>query len=342
MKQNMNEWINAYLQGKNKKPMPILSFPGTQLIGKNVEELVKSGHNQALCMEAIAKRFDTGAAFSLMDLSVEAEAFGSPVVYSADDIPTLHDVLIHDEEEAEALKVPEVGAGRTGECVKGIREACERITDRPIFAGIIGPFSLAGRLLDISEIMLLCYDEPEMVESILEKSTQFLIEYAKAFKEAGANGIAMAEPAAGLLSPPMIREFSNPYVKRVQEAVEDENFLFLYHNCGKVTPLLKEIAELQVRAYSFGNAIDLENALKVIPSDCLVIGNIDPAGILRSETPEVIAQETKALLEKCSKYSNFVLASGCDIPPQTSMENLEAFFCAAEQFYRKSEDSEDR
>ena len=114
--------------------------------------------------------------------------------------------------------------------------------------------------------------------------------------------------------------------------MEDENFLFLYHNCGTVIPLMKELGELNVRAYSFGNAIDIEEALKALPSDRLVIGNIDPAGILRSGTPEVIVEETTKLLERCSKYPNFVLASGCDSPPQTPMENLKAFFDAAEKF----------
>ena len=75
------------------------------------------------------------------------------------------------------------------------------LTDRPLFAGIIGPYSLAGRLLDMTEIMILCYEEPEMVETVLEKVTDFLVEYAKAFTAAGADGIMMAEPAAGLLSP---------------------------------------------------------------------------------------------------------------------------------------------
>lgn len=335
MKWNMNEWVNDYLQGKNKRPVPVLSFPGTQLIGKNVEELVKSGHNQALCMEAIAEKFKTGAAVSLMDLSVEAEAFGSPIIYKPDDIPTLHGALIHGEEEAEALKVPEVGAGRTGECVKGIKEACEKITDRPVLAGIIGPYSLAGRLLDMTEIMILCYEEPEMVETVLEKATEFLIEYAKAFKEAGANGVVMAEPAAGLLSPSLISEFSNPYVKRVKEAVEDENFLFLYHNCGNIVPLMKEIRDLDAKAHSFGNAINLEAALQALPSDHLILGNIDPAGVFRNGTPEIVKEKTRALLERCSRYPNFVLASGCDIPPQTSIENIEAFFQAAEAFYGK-------
>ncbi len=132
MKYNMNEWLADQLNSPVKKPLPVLSFPGTQLIGKNVEELVNDGHLQALCMKAIADRFDTAASVSLMDLSVEAEAFGAKVLYSPDEVPTVQGALIEDEEQADALKIPEVGAGRTGECVKGIREASELITDRPV------------------------------------------------------------------------------------------------------------------------------------------------------------------------------------------------------------------
>lgn len=335
MKRNMKQWLTDYINAPVKKAMPVLSFPGVQIIGHTVEELVKSGELQAQCMKAIADRFDTGVAFSLMDLSVEAEAFGAPVHYSEDDVPTVHDTLIHDEDEAEALQVPKVGDGRTGECVEGIRRACELITDRPVLAGIIGPYSLAGRLLDMTEIMILCYEEPEMVETVLEKATEFLIEYAKAFKEAGANGVCMAEPAAGLLSPNLIDEFSSPYVQKVREAVEDENFVVMYHNCGNIIPLLNNVKSLDAAAYSFGNAIDIEEALKVIEPEKMVIGNIDPAGVIRQGTPESIRKETLELMERCCKYPNFVIASGCDIPPMSPLENIQAFFDAVNEFYSK-------
>lgn len=335
MKRNMKQWLTDYINAPVKKAMPVLSFPGVQIIGHTVEELVKSGELQAQCMKAIADRFDTGVAFSLMDLSVEAEAFGAPVHYSEDDVPTVHDTLIHDEDEAEALQIPKVGDGRTGECLEGIRRACELITDRPVLAGIIGPYSLAGRLLDMTEIMILCYEEPEMVETVLEKATEFLIEYAKAFKEAGANGICMAEPAAGLLSPNLIDEFSSPYVQKVREAVEDENFVVMYHNCGNIIPLLNNVKSLDATAYSFGNAVDIEEALKVIEPEKMVIGNIDPAGVIRQGTPESIRKETLELMERCCKYPNFVIASGCDIPPMSPLENIQAFFDAVNEFYSK-------
>lgn len=335
MKRNMKEWVAECINNPVKKAMPILSFPGVQIIGHTVDELVKSGELQAQCMKAIADRFDTGVAFSLMDLSVEAEAFGSPVHYSEDDVPTVHAALVHDEDEAEALKVPKVGDGRTGECVKGIELACQQITDRPVLAGIIGPYSLAGRLLDMTEIMILCYEEPEMVETVLEKATEFLIEYAKAFKAVGANGIAMAEPAAGLLSPNLIDEFSTPYVNRIREAVEDENFVIMYHNCGNIEPLINNVKEIDALAYSFGNAIDIETTLKAFPSDKMIIGNIDPAGTIRQGTPEQIRKETLELMERCCKYPNFVIASGCDIPPMSPLENIQAFFDAVKEFYEK-------
>ena len=335
MKTDMKKWMQDCINAPTKKAMPILSFPGIQLTGHTVDEMVRSGHLQAVCMEASARKFNTAAAFSLMDLSVEAEAFGSPIHYSGDEVPTVTAALIHDEEEAEALQIPDVGAGRTGECVSGIREVSSLITDRPVLAGIIGPYSLAGRLLDMTEIMILCYEEPEMVETVLDKATEFLVKYAQAFKDAGANGIAIAEPAAGLLSPGLIEVFSTPYVKRICEAVEDDSFMVLYHNCGNVIPLLENIKEIGAGGYSFGNAVDLEETLKVIPEDNIVIGNIDPAGIIRNGTPEQIRKETLSLMERCCKYPNFVIASGCDIPPMTPLENIEAFFQAVEEFYHK-------
>ena len=91
--------------------------------------------------------------------------------------------------------------------------------------GCIGPFSLAGRLMDVSEAMINCYEEPEMVHIVLEKATKFLYTTnISAYKEAGADGILMAEPLAGVLSPVLATEFSSTYVKKIVTAVQDENF----------------------------------------------------------------------------------------------------------------------
>jgi len=201
---------------------------------------------------------------------------------------------------------------------------------------MIGPYSLAARLLDVSEIMMDCYDDPDMVHLVLEKVTAFLIEYAKAYKAAGADGIVMAEPVAGLLSPSLEEEFSSPYVKKIADAIQDDEFILIYHNCGDNVPkMLDSIMTTGCAAYHFGNAVDMENDIiaKVSP-DTVVMGNIDPAGTLRMGSPEKVREETSALLKRCSKYPNFVLSSGCDIPPMTPWENIDAFFAASADFYK--------
>ena len=337
MNLNMKQWLADMIGADRKIALPILSFPSVSLMGITVRELISDSDRQAEGMKRVAERTNAAAAVSLMDLSVEAECFGATIHISDEEVPTVIGRLIHDEDEANALAIPPVGAARSGLYVESIRKAVDLITDRPVLAGIIGPFSLAARLLDVTEIMMDCYDEPDMVHTVLEKATAFLIEYAKAYKAAGANGIMMAEPVSGLLSPALEEEFSSPYVKQIVDAVQDDGFIVIYHNCGDNVPkMLDSIMTTGCAAYHFGNAMDMEkDIIPQVSADTVVMGNIDPAGTLRMGTPEKVRTETIELLEKCSKYPNFVLSSGCDIPPMTPWENIDAFFAASEEFYGK-------
>jgi len=328
---NMKRWLKE--APSLRKAMPILSYPGVQLTGDSVNDLVHDRELQIKCMQAVAARWDTLAAVSLMDLSVEAEAFGSPIRFSADEVPTVTAAIIGEGGDSDTLAVPKVGAGRTREFIAAIEGAAKCI-DRPVFAGSIGPFSLAGRLLDFSEIMVLCYEEPELVHAVLDKAAAFLIEYNSALRDAGAGGLLMAEPAAGMLSPALIAEFSTPYVRRVIQAIENDSFAVIYHNCGNNTiKLIDSILETGAGAFHFGNAIDIAEMLKLVPSEYIVMGNVDPVGELRNGTPESVRAATLGVLEKCSKHENFIISSGCDIPPSARVENIDAFFNAVREFY---------
>jgi len=333
---NMKQWLENLKGTGAKKSVPVLSFPCVSLLGISVRELISDSDLQSKGMKLIAERTDAAASVSFMDLSVEAECFGSTVVVSDDEVPTVKGRIVNNMEEAEALTVPSIGSGRTKLYIDAIKKASREITDRPVLAGMIGPFSLAARLLDVSEIMMDCYDDPDMVHTVLTKVTTFLIEYAKAYKAAGANGIVIAEPVSGLLSPSLEEEFSSPYVKNIIDAVQDENFIIIYHNCGGNTPLMvKSFLSFGAAAYHFGNAIEMKDMLDKFPPDVLVMGNLDPAGTLRLGTPEKVKSETLDIMEKCCEYPNFVISSGCDIPPMTPWENIDAFFEAVKEYYEK-------
>ena len=336
MKFDMKQWLADLKSAETKKTLPILSFPCVSKLNIPVSELISDSDKQAQGMKLVADATDSAASVSLMDLSVEAECFGATICVSDDEVPTVKGRLVNDMDEAEALEVPAVGSCRSGLYVDAIKKASELITDRPIFAGTIGPFSLAARLLDVSEIMVDCYDDPDMVHLVLEKATAFLIEYSKAYKAAGAHGIMMAEPVAGLLSPSLEAEFSAPYVKKIVDAVQDDNFIICYHNCGDNTPLMVEsILSTGAKAYHFGNAIDMKAMVEKFPDDVLIMGNVDPAGVLRMGTPETVKAETLRIMNDCCGHKNFVISSGCDIPPMTPWENINAFFAAVDEYYAK-------
>ena len=330
----MKKWLEELRLSPVKKPLPILSFPAVSLLGISVKELISDSDRQARGMQLIAEHTDSAAAVSLMDLSVEAECFGSKIRVSDREVPTVVGRIVNNEEEAQALKIPEVGSARSGLYVETIEKAVKLITDRPVFAGAIGPFSLAARLLDVEEIMVDCYDEPDLVHTVMEKTTRFIIEYCKAYRQAGADGVVLAEPVTGLLSPSLAEEFSSPYVKQIVDEVQDDRFLVIYHNCGDHTvDMADSILETGAAAYHFGNAIDMKKMLERVPADTVVMGNVDPAGEFCNGTPESIRRATLDLLEKCGGYPNFVISSGCDIPPLSKWENIDAFFAAVKDYY---------
>lgn len=336
MKRDMKTWLEELKAAPAKKAMPVLSFPAIQLMGVSVKELISDSDLQAQGMALVAQRVDSAASVSLMDLSVEAECFGAQIRVSDEEVPTVVGQVVSTEEEAEALAIPEVGACRTGLYLDAIKKAAGLITDRPVFAGVIGPFSLAARLLDVTEVMIDCYEEPDMVHIVLEKVTQFLCAYCQAYKEAGANGVVLAEPVAGLLSPALAEEFSGPYVKRIVDAVQDDSFLLIYHNCGGSTiQQIDSILATGSAAYHFGNAIDMTEMMTHIPAGTVAMGNVDPAGEFRNGTPQSIRAATLAVMEACCKYPNFVISSGCDIPPLSRWENIDAFFAAVREYYSR-------
>ncbi|HHU84198.1 MAG TPA: methyltransferase [Clostridiales bacterium] len=312
MKTIVKEIINS------KKAMPILSYPVKQIMNVSVKDMVSSSEIQAKAIEIIAEKFDVPAVFSSMDLSVEAECFGAKVRLSDNEPPEVLGGIISEISQVDEIIVPDL-VGRTGIFLEAIKLAKSHV-NVPIIAGCIGPYSLAARLFDMTELMCELYESPDEVKVLLDKTTEFIIKYIKALKEAGADGICIAEPAAGLLSPELADEFSNYYVKRIFDVVDDENFVLMYHNCGNtVEQMLEQLAQMNADIYHFGNSSNLKNILENMPN-CVVAGNIDPL-LLRKDS-ETVKREKEKIIAQCGGFDNFIFSTGCDIPPDANIDSL--------------------
>lgn len=306
--------------------MPVMTHPGIELNGNTVREAVSNGRVHAEAVIALAERYPSVAACTIMDLTTEAEAFGAEIAFSDDAVPAVSGHLLSDMESIYQLQVPSLSAGRIPANLKANLLAARNITDRPVFGGCIGPFSLAGRLYDMSEIMVLIYEHPDAAHTLLAKCTDFIGKYCLALKQTGVQGVVMAEPAAGLLSNDDCRTFSSQYVKRIVERVQDNHFIVILHNCGNTGQCTEAMVSTGAAAYHFGNKCRMEDVIREVPSTALAMGNIDPVSVFKDGSPELMRQTVFGLLDKMKAYPNFVLSSGCDTPPQTPIAQIDAFF----------------
>lgn len=327
MKICMKEWVHSIISSKESFALPIMTHSGIEMIGKSVNEAVTDGEVHAEAVKALSERYPSIASTVIMDLTVEAEAFGSDVQFSDNEVPSVIGRLVTDAKSVDNLVVPSIDAMRIPKYILANKLISEG-SDKPVLAGCIGPYSLAGRLYDMSEIMMAVYIDPDSAKILLQKCTDFIINYCKALKEVGSNGVIIAEPAAGLLSNDICLEFSSKFVKQIVDELQDDYFSVILHNCGNTGQCTKAMVYTGAAAYHFGNAIDMVQTLKEMPKDVLVLGNLDPVSIFKMSTPEEVYNKTILLLEQTAEYSNFVISSGCDTPPEIPFENIDMFYKA--------------
>ena len=332
----MKQWVADIIRQRKVAAIPVMTHPGIELNGHTVRQAVCDGHIHYEAVMTLTQQFPSAAACTIMDLTTEAEAFGAQIAFSDDAVPAVASRLLPDVESIYQLQVPSLSAGRIPEYLKANLLAARSLIaspkqgrlegSSPLFAGCIGPFSLAGRLYDMSDIMVLIYENPDAAHTLLDKCTQFIGKYCEALKQTGANGVLMAEPAAGLLSNDDCLVFSSQYVKRIVERVQDDDFIVVLHNCGNQGHCTKAMVATGAAAYHFGNKCRMEEVIQDVPPTALAMGNLDPVSLFKDGTPDQMREATLDLLNRMRPYPNFVLSSGCDTPPHTPIENINAFF----------------
>ena len=332
MKINMKQWVADIIHQKEVTAMPVMTHPGIELNGNTVREAVSNGKVHAEAVIKLTQAYQSVAACTIMDLTTEAESFGAEIAFGNEAVPAVVGHMLTDVKSINDLQVPSLSSGRIPQYLKANLLAARAIQDRPVFAGCIGPFSLAGRLYDMSEIMVLIYEHPDAAHTLLAKCTQFIEKYCEALKQTGVNGVLMAEPAAGLMSNDDCKTFSSAYVKYIVNKVQDDNFIVVLHNCGNQGHCTEAMVETGAAAYHFGNKCQMEEVIKEVPPTALAMGNLDPVSLFKDGTPEQMRKATLDLLEKTRQYPNFVLSSGCDTPPHTPIENVNEFFKALDDW----------
>lgn len=75
----MNQWINEIFQNSKRVAVPVMTHPGIELTGHRVIEAVTDGRVHYEAIKYLADHYPSFATSTIMDLTVEAEAFGCQI-----------------------------------------------------------------------------------------------------------------------------------------------------------------------------------------------------------------------------------------------------------------------
>ncbi len=263
--------------------------------------------------------------------TIEAEVFGS--VLREGGRVNVPSISRHRYKIGEPPTFPEdfLSKGRIPELLEAVKILKDTLGDgAAVIGGIVGPFSIAGNIVDVTELLVACMKEPDSMTPYLEVAEQAGTMLGKALIAAGADVICIEDMLASLdlISPTIFRNIAWPWEKKqIQQLQEVPTIL---HICGKVDPVIVDLVNTGVSALSLDIKVDIRAAkatLARVGKKVRLIGGIDCIRTLLQKRPEDVENEALNALD--DGYD--IIAPCCSIPPATPTENLLAMVRAVKE-----------
>ncbi len=310
---------------------PLSGFPGIALTNTSVAQNLRDGNLQARTIKTLNRVVGFDIIFPMMDLTVEAEALGAQVDWEMDELPAVTGKTVETLEDAEAITVPEIGAGnRLDVFVTTCRALKQAFPEKLVWAYALGPFSIAARLMGMTEIALATKIEPEVATATLRKANELLKRYIGALLDTGVDGVMILEPASSILRADDADTFSNTYIRELVELIKARGKTPALHNCGQINHMVEGLCATGIEALSVGSCVDPLEIYRVMPEDTVLMGNLDPTEVFLRSSSEEVRLAARRLSDRMADCERFVISSGCDLPPGVTIENLLAFELATE------------
>ena len=314
--------------GKRLQLAPLMGLPGIPLTKTTVRQNLESAETQWQSLSRLYERFSPDAMFTMMDLSVEAEALGIELLRPENGSYTVAVHPVTSREVLQELAVPRPRQDGRMPLMLEVMRLMSRYLDCLRVAYVIGPFTLAGLLAGAGRVIKGVIKNQEFLLRLLDFSCQVIHAYAEALAEAGADMICLLEPTASALSPEQFRLFSGVHIQRLADGCPVPVIL---HICGNTTALIEVMLATGCRGLSLDSQVDLAAVSRLIPQDRYIFGNLDPVRTVAYGSRAQVVDETRTLLGSMAGYDNFVLSTGCDLPLDTRLENLEGLCSAARE-----------
>ncbi len=297
------------------------------LINKSPSEVCR---DQTLLIGALEAEYRTYQADLLVvgvDVyNVEAEALGARVeYYKTNEVPSISRPVLVDREGIDDLQIPNpADSGRMPLMIGVGREIARRIGDEVMIWGAMsGPFTLASCLLGRENILLMSIEDPDWVCKLMEFCTKVLIEYEKAWIEAGLGVIVFDSFSSPLMiSPRSYRQLVMPYHTKLMGYLRKSGFPYRPLIIGgDTTKIAEDIAKTGANFILCDYNADLKHYLRVVKDAGIALrANINPGLIYRGPFDKII-KAGKEIIRQGNNLPRFILGTGV-LPYDTPQEHV--------------------
>jgi [methyl-Co(III) methanol-specific corrinoid protein]:coenzyme M methyltransferase len=310
---------------------------GLEKYGWRFAEIHVDAKKMANMAASTHKLFGFECAVVPFDMGVEAETLGAGVNFYTHHTDVVYPTIASKVAEKVMdldLKIPSdlAKAGRIPLVVEAIRLLKEEIGDRvAIGSWTLGPYTLAGQLLDIGDLAKMAVKKKDLVDKVLDTLADVIIEVSRIYREAGADYMTIREMGAGpdILSPRIFKTLIRPHLEKVFAAIESPKIL---HMCGDTNTIVEEMALCGADAISVDQKNDVAESRNKLGPDAFILGNIDPYMVIVKGKPDDV---NNAVKEAVANGVNAIWP-GCDIFPTAPQENMKALMAAAQKYGKLS------
>jgi MtaA/CmuA family methyltransferase len=332
------ERVGRVLAGELPDRVPVLlqNFQNTAwLAGMTQREFSRSGARMAEAQLAAWERFGHDVLDLENGTAALAEACGCEAEYPVDEPPRVTKPAIASLDEVNRLAPTDPERdGMLPELLDATRRVTAALDGRALVVGEAdqGPFDLAALLLGPEPffIALMDAEQHEGVVRLLEYCTEQSLRYALAQAAAGADFVEIGDSTAGpdVCSPRIYRKFAYPFEVRLAAELSARGVPLVLHICGNTTAIMGDMAATGAALLEFDYKADMVRC-RVAAGDRVLVGNVDPSGVMALGTPEQVSQACREAIRVLGANGRFILSPGCTLPATTPAENVEAMMEAA-------------
>ena len=303
-------------------------------IGCKFQDLHGDAKKMAQAGASSYRLFGYESAVIPFDLCVEAEALGCEMnpYENVDQLlyPTIKEKIIHTPEEITTFAIPDdfLERGRINVICDAIRLLKKDVGEEiAIGTYLLGPFTLAGQLMDLNDLFKLSFKKPDIINNMLNRLADVQIAIGKKFYEAGADYITVREMGAttDILSPKAFDKVIAPHLKKIFAGLSGNNVL---HICGGTNSVIGIMNNCGAAVLSIEFKNDMAKTRAEIGPEPLIFGQVDAYNVLVTGKPEDVV---KGVLDSLDAGVDAVWP-GCDIWPTAPLENLKAMVDTVKEY----------